>query len=146
MKGATSRGFIELGSVYRTGTPLMSRGAVPPAKPHRRVCEPAFHTGETHDHEAKKMKTEYHSLRRIAIENCRDVRRARAGYLLARAGVARGRRRMILLRGRAEQLLEDRLQRVGPDLICLRRGMKFVRIHHAVEQLSVFIGELIVDA
>src|SRR5215831_10726749 len=59
------------------------------------------------------------------------------GALLSRAGVAGGRRRVVLLLGRAEQLLEDWLQRVGPDLISLHRGMKLVRVHHAVEQPSI---------
>src|SRR5690349_10284398 len=49
------------------------------------------------------------------------------------AGVARRRRRLVS-RGRwTEELSEDRLQRIGPDLIAPQRRMQFVRIHHSLE-------------
>src|SRR5579883_1503956 len=57
---------------------------------------------------------------------CSRIRRE--GGLLTRAGIAGGRRSEILVRGRAEEFLEDRLQRVRPDLVCPDGGMQFVRV------------------
>src|SRR5215510_8166331 len=60
--------------------------------------------------------------------------------------VAGWRRGVVGLRGRAEQLGEDRLQRVGPDLIPGDRRMQLVaRVHHAVEQAAVAVGQPVVD-
>jgi len=47
--------------------------------------------------------------------------------------------------GRAEQFREDGLQSVGPHLISLDRGMKIVAVHHAFEELAVFVGQLVID-
>lgn len=47
--------------------------------------------------------------------------------------VASGRRRVIFLSGRAQQFFQDRLQRVGPDLVALHGGMESIGIHHAVK-------------
>ena len=64
----------------------------------------------------------------------------------AGAGIAGRRRRVVLLRGRAEQLGEDGLQGIRPDLVALERGMQLVAIvHHAVEQLAIPIRQFVVD-
>ena len=42
---------------------------------------------------------------------------------LRKARIALGRRRVIFFRGRTEQFGEDGLQRIGPNLVALERGM-----------------------
>jgi hypothetical protein len=50
-------------------------------------------------------------------------------------------------RGRwSEQFREDRLERIGPDLIALQGRMQLVAVvHHAVEEPAVLVSESIVD-
>ena len=62
-----------------------------------------------------------------------------------RARIA-GRRRRVIGRGRrTEQLREDRLQRVGPDLIALQRRVQLVARSSCRRTASVRVGELVVD-
>src|ERR1035437_3696103 len=62
------------------------------------------------------------------------------------ARIARGRWRMVLLARRTEQLGEDRLQPICPDLVAHDRGMKFVAgIHHAFQQHACPIRQLVID-
>ena len=49
------------------------------------------------------------------------------------ARIASRRRRVVFFSGRTQQLGEDRLQRVGPDLIALERRMQLIGVHHSVE-------------
>ena len=53
---------------------------------------------------------------------------------------------MVFLGRGAEQLAKDRLQGICPNLVSLNREMKFVAgMHHAIEQTSVLVRQLIVD-
>ncbi|HEX9365523.1 MAG TPA: hypothetical protein VF921_02790 [Vicinamibacterales bacterium] len=51
---------------------------------------------------------------------------------------------MIGRRGRAKDLGENRLERIGPRLVARKGGVQLVGVHHAVEQPSVLVGELVV--
>src|SRR5262249_11488941 len=70
----------------------------------------------------------------------------RGALLTGGARIARRRRRQVGCRGRAEQLTEDWLQRVRPELIALERRMQVVAlVQHALYGLAVGIGQTIVD-
>ena len=52
---------------------------------------------------------------------------------------------MIFFRRWPQQFTEDRSQRVGPYLIPFHIQMQSVPIRHTVEQLAVFVSQLVVD-
>ena len=60
--------------------------------------------------------------------------------LRSRARIARGRGSVVGGGGRAEQLREDRLEAVGPDLVALQARVQPVD-HHPLEQHALGVGE-----
>ena len=61
------------------------------------------------------------------------------------AGVSGGWWGVVFFGGRAKQFDQDRLQRVGPDLVPLYDQMQSVRSRHTFEQMAPGIREPIVD-
>src|SRR5262245_44299890 len=105
------------------------------------VVDPISNTTQVHGETERELQLAMWILNDEAALNANAVRRRTPG-----ARIASGRWSLVYRSGRTQDLREDRLQPVRPDLIALQcRVQPVALVHQAVEETAVGVGEPIVD-